>query len=162
MSKLFSSKFLVCAVIVHNAVQILGLLLCCETRANAIMQRKQCQLGQKQFWHVLPNWLLCSHPLPDMNDQCTKWSRIIMLSCTGISFVISFFNFEEFGVKPGFPSSFFYSHCICIKKLHSKISYMQFDKKFLIHIQYCTQEPTPPPSKKNNNNIITNNDDNNK
>ena len=27
-------------------------------------------------------------------------SRIIVLSCTEISFVISFFNFEKFGVKP--------------------------------------------------------------
>ena len=26
-----------------------------------------------------------------------------MLSCTEISFVISFFNFEKFGVKPGLP-----------------------------------------------------------
>ena len=26
-----------------------------------------------------------------------------MLSCTEITFVISFFNFEKFGVKPGFP-----------------------------------------------------------
>ena len=26
-----------------------------------------------------------------------------MLSCTEISFVISFFNFEKFLVKPGFP-----------------------------------------------------------
>ena len=30
-------------------------------------------------------------------------SRIIMLSCTEISFVISFFDFLKFGVKPGFP-----------------------------------------------------------
>ena len=26
-----------------------------------------------------------------------------MLSCTEINFVISFFNFEKFGVNPGFP-----------------------------------------------------------
>ena len=38
-------------------------------------------------------------------------SRIIMLSCTKISFVIYFFEFEKVGVKLGFP--FFYnSHCI--------------------------------------------------
>ena len=30
-------------------------------------------------------------------------SRLIMLSCTEISFDISFFNVENFGVKPGFP-----------------------------------------------------------
>ena len=29
-----------------------------------------------------------------------------MLSCTEISFVISFFNFEKFGVKPVFPFFF--------------------------------------------------------
>ena len=30
-------------------------------------------------------------------------SRIIMLPCTEINFVRSFFDFEQFGVKPGFP-----------------------------------------------------------
>ena len=38
--------------------------------ANAIMQHKQHQLVQNQFWHVLQNWLLCSHPWPNM-IQCT-------------------------------------------------------------------------------------------
>ena len=37
-------------------------------------------------------------------------SRIIMLSCTEISFVINFFKFEKFGVKPGFP--FFSTHTV--------------------------------------------------
>ena len=32
-----------------------------------------------------------------------NYGRLIMLSCTEINFVISFYNFEKFGVKPGFP-----------------------------------------------------------
>ena len=36
-----------------------------------------------------------------------------MLSCTEISFVISFFDFEKFGVKPKFP---FLTHTEYIKK----------------------------------------------
>ena len=39
--------------------------------------------------------------------------RMIMLSCTEISFGIPFFVVvEEFGVKPGFPSCFFNLPCI--------------------------------------------------
>ena len=52
-----------------------GCINCCfvvKAPANAIMQHKQLQLGQNQFWHVLQNWLLCSHPWPNMNEQCTK------------------------------------------------------------------------------------------
>ena len=43
------------------------------------------------------------HPWPNMNEQCTKWKYRIMLSCSEISVVISVFDFEKFGVKPGFP-----------------------------------------------------------
>ena len=54
--------------------------------------------------------------------------RRIMLSCTEISFVISFFNFEKFGVKPGFPflTHTVYMHYnlffprICFKCLENK------------------------------------------
>ena len=52
-----------------------GCLNCClvvKVPANAIMQRKQRQLGQKTFWHGLQNWLLRSHPWPNMNEQCTN------------------------------------------------------------------------------------------
>ena len=152
--------------------------------ANAIMQHKQRQLGQNQFWHVLQNWLLCSHSWPNMNEQRTKlketnyaimhwnkfcyiffqfweiWSQtlvffyttqssyllktwkksnfdmfyknycwavicypicmtnvsyergIIVLSFPDISFVILLFVFQRFEIKSGFPSFFFFSHCI--------------------------------------------------
>ena len=56
-------------VIVHKAVW----MHCCfivKAPANAIMQHKQRQRGQNQFWYVLHNWLLCSHPWPNMNEQC--------------------------------------------------------------------------------------------
>ena len=80
---------------------------CCfvgKAPANVIMQHKQCQLGQNQFCYVLPNLLLCSHPWPNMNKRCIKLKyRLIMLSCTKISFVITFFsiliNLES---NPGF------------------------------------------------------------
>ena len=44
-------------------------------------------------------------------------SRIIMLSCTEVSFAISFFNFEKFGVKPGFPPPTFLKLTL-FRKLH--------------------------------------------
>ena len=78
-------------------------MLCCvKAPANAIMQHKQRQLGQNQFWHVLQNWLLCSHPWPKY--EWTLYQIKVdwwMLSCTEISFF--FFNFEKFWDKPGFP-----------------------------------------------------------
>ena len=43
----------------------------------------------------LPQMPLCS--------TSTNNANLDMLSCTEISFVMSFFNFEKFGVKPGFP-----------------------------------------------------------
>ena len=79
-------------VIVHKALLLV--------KAPAIMQHKQRQLGQNKFWHVLPNWMLCSHPWPNMNKQCTKLKKTN--NANRQSFVISFFNFEKFGVKPGF------------------------------------------------------------
>ena len=35
-------------------------------------------------------------------NNVPNWNRLIMLSCTEICFGISIFNFEKFGVKPGF------------------------------------------------------------
>ena len=75
MSKLSSSKF--CHV-VHCYTMQCGYMNCCfvvKALANAIMQCKQRQLTQKQFRHVLQNWLLCSHPWPNINEQCTKWKQ---------------------------------------------------------------------------------------
>ena len=93
-----------------------GCMNCCfvvKAPANAIMQRKQRELGQKQLWRVLQNWLLRSHPWHGriwVNSECTHECRIIMLSRTEISFVISFFDFEKFGVKSRFP--FFKTHTV--------------------------------------------------
>ena len=69
---------------------------------NATMQRKQCQLGQKQFWHVSQNWSLCSHPWPNMNEQCTKWKYNDYAIMHWNQFCYIFFHFEKFGVKFGF------------------------------------------------------------
>ena len=59
-------------------------------------------------------------------------SRIIMLSGTEISFVISFFDFEKFGVKPRFPSSFFYSNCILIQQV--EYNNLNHEFKFVPHL----------------------------
>ena len=40
-----------------------------------------------------------------------------MLSCTEISFLISFFDLEKFGDKPGFP--FLDSHCSAARVNHT-------------------------------------------
>ena len=57
-------------VIVHKSVQM-HCRFVVKAPANVIMQHKQRQLGQNQLWHVLQNWLLCSHPWPNMNEQWT-------------------------------------------------------------------------------------------
>ena len=87
--------------------------LCCMialrgtfTRKHLCVRTALCimtKLGWRQFWHALQKWLLSSHPWPNMNNQCTIFRKINMLSCTEISFVISFLNFEKFWVKLGFP-----------------------------------------------------------
>ena len=51
-----------------------------------------------------------------------------MLSCTDISFVISFFNFEKFGVKPGFP--FMQLNQATYSKLEKKSNFYMFYKTY--------------------------------
>ena len=49
-------------------------------------------------------------------------SRIIVLSCTEISFVISFFNFEKFGVKP---------RCVFFNNSHCIMSFIGFPENLI-------------------------------
>ena len=52
-----------------------GRTYCCfvvKVPCNAIMQHKQRLLGQNQFDMFYKKLLLCSHPLPNMNELCTK------------------------------------------------------------------------------------------
>ena len=74
-----------------------ALLLCCESSANSANLDKTI--------------LICFHKIDCcaairgriwMNNISNE-SRIIMLSCTEISFVISFFDFGKFWVNPDFP-----------------------------------------------------------
>ena len=62
--------------------------------------------GWRQFWHALQK-LLLSRLQPSLTQieqsMYHMKEKMNMLSCTKISFVISFFNFEKFWVKPGFP-----------------------------------------------------------
>ena len=94
---------------VHNAVQMHEMLLCCDG------SRKCHHAAQTPTWTFDMFYKIdcCAAIIGRiwMNNVPNE-SRIIMLSCTEISFVVSFFDFEKFGVKPGFP--FFNSHCrIC-------------------------------------------------
>ena len=82
--KAFQNYFRPSFVIVHSAVRMHELLLA---------ERKQCQLGQKHFWHVL-HCRAAIHGQIWMNNVPNE--RRIMLSCTEMSFVISCFNFEKF------------------------------------------------------------------
>ena len=54
-----------------------------------------CHNLKSNFDIFCKNWLLSSHPWPNINDQCTTWSKMIMLSFPDIIFVISFFRFWE-------------------------------------------------------------------
>ena len=90
-------------VIVHKAVRLHLLLLCCESSRKCYHAAQTTPTWTKPSWHVLQKWLLCSHPWPNMNELCTKLKFTnYILSCAEISFVISVFNFEKFWVKPGF------------------------------------------------------------
>ena len=59
--------------LLHNAVQMHELLLCCESSHKYHHAAQTTPPWRKQFWHVLQNLLLYSHPWPNMNEQCTKW-----------------------------------------------------------------------------------------
>ena len=77
-----------------------GCINCCfvvKAPAKAITQRKQRQLEEKQFWHTLQNWLLWQGSVAEY-----EWTMYEM-DVYFVGFVISFFNFEKFGVKPWFP-----------------------------------------------------------
>ena len=64
--------------------------------ANAIMQRKQRQLGQKQFLYVSQNLLLRSHPWPNMNEQCTKMNVELCYYALKSVLYIFLIDFEKF------------------------------------------------------------------
>ena len=86
---------------------------CCfvvKAPLNAIMQCKQCQLRQNQFWQVLQNLLLCSHPWPNMKEQCTTWKTKNYAIMHWNQFCYIFFQFWEIWCQTRV--SFFNSHCI--------------------------------------------------
>ena len=58
--------------VVHNAVRMHELLLCCRSSRKCHHAAQATPTWTKQFWHVLQNWLLCSHTWPNMNEQYTK------------------------------------------------------------------------------------------
>ena len=100
----------------HVKSVFVQVLLCCfavKARANAIMQRKQRQLGQKQFWHVLPNWLLCNHPWPNMNEQCYQMKVEYLVCYNALKLVVLYLFSILRNLESNRVSFFFYnSHCI--------------------------------------------------
>ena len=89
-----------------------GCMNCCFVvklrKCHHAAQKKTHQLMDKNNFDMFYKIDSCAaiHGRIWMNNVPNE-SRIIMLSCTEISFVISFFDFEKFWVKPGFPSSSF-------------------------------------------------------
>ena len=96
-----------------------GCMHCCfvvKAPANAIMQRKQRQLGHKQFWHVLQNWLLSVQP-SIAEYEWTMYRMKVEWLCyhalKSVYYIYIFFFFFYLESNPGF--LFFYkSHCILI------------------------------------------------
>ena len=90
------------SVIVHNAVRMHELLLCCERSriCHHIMQHKHKL--RPIFFDMFYKIDCCAavHGRIWMNNVPNE-SKIIMLSCTE-SVMLYFFDFEKFGVKPWF------------------------------------------------------------
>ena len=87
-----------------------ALLLCCESSRKCHHAAQTTRTWTKTILTFYK--IYCCSARISMNNVPNE-SRIIMLSCIEISFVISFFDFEihVFGVKPRFPFLFFfYSH----------------------------------------------------
>ena len=68
------------------------------------------KLRWRQFWHALQKWLQSSHSWPNMNNQCTTWKKINMLSSTDNSWFF-FSILIDIGLNLGF-LFVLNSHCI--------------------------------------------------
>ena len=71
--------------------------------ASALLCVQWQNLDGESFDMLYKNDCLAAIPDPIWTINVPYERKINMLSCTEISFVISFFNFEKFWVKPGFP-----------------------------------------------------------
>ena len=134
-----------------------GCINCCfvvKAPANAIMQRK-CQLGQKQFWLFYKlNCCAAIHGRIWMNDVPNE-SRIIMLSCTEVSFVISFFRFWGILIRTRV-SFFFFTHTVynvIIKFFGSSLA-SQCVPKAICNMLIFTHYPPAAVVKMANNTVI--------
>ena len=107
MSKLCSSKFWV----VHSAVRMHDLLLCCESSRNSC-STNNANLDKKKFdMFYKTDCCAAVHGRIWMNNVPNE-SRIIMLSCTEISFVIYFFRFWKFFESNSGFLFFFFLHTL--------------------------------------------------
>ena len=99
--------------VLHNAVRMQELLLCCEqwkllqfspcsaNNVNANLDKNSFDMFyQIDCCAAIHGWIWM-HNVPNE-------SRILMVSCTVLSFAISVFDFEKFGVKPWFFFFFFF------------------------------------------------------
>ena len=97
--------------LVHNTVRTHELLLGCESscKCHHAAQTTPTWTKTTDMCYKIDCCAGSIHGQIWMNNVPNE-SCIIMLSCTDFSFVISFFDFEKFGVKLKFP--FFKSLCI--------------------------------------------------
>ena len=81
-------------VIIHKAVRMHYLLLCCESsRKCHHAAQRTTPTWTKQILTCFTRLIAAQPSMAEYERKCTKLSRLIMLSCTEISFVISFFQF---------------------------------------------------------------------
>ena len=89
-------------VIVHKAVRMHLLLLCCESSRKCYHAAQTTPTWTNQFDMFLQKLLLCSHPWPNMNKLCTKLTLTNYAIMRWNQFCYICFQFWEIWVKPGF------------------------------------------------------------
>ena len=89
-------------VIVHKAVRLHLLLLCCESSRKCYHAAQTTPTWTKPSWHVLQKLLLCSHPWPNMNELCTKLKFTNYTIMRWNQFCYLFSILRNFESNPGF------------------------------------------------------------
>ena len=103
---------------------------CCfvvKVPANAIMQHNVANLDKTNFDMFLQNWLLCSHPWPNMNEQCTKLKKKNYAIKPRFSFIqLNQATYSKLGGKKSYFDMFYQNNCwevICYPICMTNVSY---------------------------------------
>ena len=89
-------------VIVHKAVRMHLILLCCESSHKCYHAAQTTPTWTKPNWHALQKWWLCSHPWPNMNELYNKLKLTYFVIMRWNQFCYISFKFEKLWVEPGF------------------------------------------------------------